>query len=268
MRILVNGRPAEGIDPADRGLQYGDGLFETIAVIGGRPRFIDWHFERLAEGARRLGFPAPDLDEIRSEIALASDAPREVVKLIVTRGTGERGYRPPRAPRPTRIVMTSAWPDWPASLWTAGVSVGWCRTRYGRNKALAGIKHLNRLEQVLARAEWEDGALDEGLMLDDRNHVISATQANLVAHIEGRWSTPALDECGVAGVMRRAFCHWADERGVKVLERAVSKTDLEGATALVLTNALIGAWPARELAGRPLEGDPLVAEFNAWLARQ
>ena len=143
-------------------------------MIGGRPRFIDWHFERLAEGARRLGFPAPDLDEIRSEIALASDAPREVVKLIVTRGTGERGYRPPRAPRPTRIVMTSAWPDWPASLWSAGVSVGWCRTRFGRNKALAGIKHLNRLEQVLARAEWEDGALDEGLMLDDRNHVISA----------------------------------------------------------------------------------------------
>jgi branched-subunit amino acid aminotransferase/4-amino-4-deoxychorismate lyase len=68
--------------------------------------------------------------------------------------------------------------------------------------------------------------------------------------------------------MRRTFCHWANERGIKVRERAVSKSDLEGATALVLTNALIGAWPARELAGRPLEGDPLVAEFNAWLARQ
>ena len=94
--------------------------------------------------------------------------------------------------------------------------LGWCRTRFGRNKALAGIKHLNRLEQVLARAEWDDGALDECLMLDDRSHVISATQANLFARIEGRWNTPALDECGVAGVMRRAFCHWAGERGVQV----------------------------------------------------
>ena len=267
MRVLVNGRPAEGIDPADRGLQYGDGLFETIALVDGRPRFIDWHFERLAEGARRLGFPAPEFDEIRSEIALASDAPREVVKVIVTRGTGERGYRPPRAPRLTRIVMTSPWPKWPKSLWTAGVRLGWCRTRCGRNKALAGIKHLNRLEQVLARAEWEDGALDECLMLDDRNHVISATQANLFARFEGRWSTSELDECGVAGVMRRAFCHWAGERGVKVLERAIPKTDLEDASALILTNALIGAWPVRELAGRPIECDPLAMEFNAWLAR-
>lgn len=268
MRVLVNGQASERIDPRDRGLQYGDGLFETIAVVDGRPRFIDWHFERLADGARRLGFPSPDVGRFRSEIAESSEASREVVKLILTRGMGERGYRPPREPRPTRIVATSAWPDWPASSWTAGVKLGWCRTRCGRNKALAGIKHLNRLEQVLARREWDDGALDEGLMLDDGDHVISATQANLFARIDGRWVTPALDECGVAGVMRRAFRHWLEDRGEPALERAVAREDLDAASALVLTNALIGAWPVRELDSRQLRIDPDAGEFNTWLARQ
>ncbi len=268
MRVLVNGIAAEPLDPADRGLLYGDGMFETIAVVDGRPRFIDWHFERLADGARRLGFPSPDVARLRSEIPGASESPREVVKLILTRGTGGRGYRPPREPRLTRIVATSAWPDWPESCWAAGVKLGWCRTRYGRNRALAGIKHLNRLEQVLARAEWDDGALDEGLMLDDGGHVISATQANLFARIEGRWVTPALDECGVAGVMRRAFRHWLEDRSEPALERAVHREDLDAASALILTNALIGAWPVRELDSRQLAIDPDAGEFNSWLARR
>jgi 4-amino-4-deoxychorismate lyase len=268
MRVLVNGQVGERVDPADRGLQYGDGLFETIAVVNGRPRFIEWHLERLDTGARRLGFPAPDLERFRSELAEAVDVPQAVVKLILTRGMGERGYRPPRDSRPTRIVAASAWPNWPASSWTAGVKLGWCRTRCGRNKALAGIKHLNRLEQVLARAEWDDGALDEGLMLDDGGHVISATQANLFARIEGRWVTPVLDECGVAGVMRRALRHWLEGQGEPASERAVTRDELHAASALVLTNALIGAWPVRELDSRQFGIDRQTVEFNAWLARQ
>ena len=268
MRVLVDGRPGASIDPADRGLHYGDGLFETIAVQDGRPRFLDWHLERLADGARRLGFPAPELDRFRLEISEACTAPRVVVKLILTRGVGARGYRLPREPRPTRIVAASSWPSWPSAASTGGVKLGWCRTRLARNPALAGIKHLNRLEQVLARAEWDDGDMDEGLMQDDQDHVISATQANLFARIGGRWVTPALDECGVAGVMRRVFREWSTARGEPVVERAIEHAEIESASALLLTNALIGAWPARELAGRPFAIDPDAGEFNAWLAAQ
>ena len=204
-RILVNGRAGGTVDPLDRGLHYGDGLFETIAIVGGRPRFIDWHFERLVGGARALGFPAPDLDALRADIAAVATEPRCVVKLVLTRGAGERGYRPPRDPQPTRIVAAAPWPAGPRDAASAGIRLGWCRTRLARNGALAGHKHLNRLEQVLARAEWDDGAMDEGLMQDDRGRVIAATQANLFARIDGAWCTPRLDECGVAGVMRRAF---------------------------------------------------------------
>jgi 4-amino-4-deoxychorismate lyase len=139
--------------------------------------------------------------------------------------------------------------------------------RLGRNTSLAGLKHLNRLEQVLARAEWEDGAMDEGLMQDDRGRVIAATQANLFVRMAGQWLTPVLDECGVAGVMRRTFRHWAAERGDAIAERPIAAAELEDATGLILTNALIGAWPVRELAGRTLAVDTIAEEFNAWLAR-
>ena len=266
--VLVNGEPRASIDPCDRGLLYGDGLFETIAVPGGRPRFLDWHFDRLGRGARALAFPQPDFDLLGREIARAAPAERGVVKLVLTRGPGERGYRPPRDPRPTRIVMTLSWPSWPPDLAARGVRLGWCRTRLSRNVRLAGLKHLNRLEQVLARAEWDDdGDMDEGLMQDDRGRVISATQANLLARIRGEWVTPRLDECGVAGIMRRAFREWSEARGAPVEERALGVAEIRAADALVLTNALIGAWPVASLDGRPLGLDPAVREFNDWLDR-
>src|SRR5688572_1169036 len=147
MRILVNGQAGGTIDPLDRGLHYGDGLFETIAVANGRPRFHDWHLERLAAGARRLGFPEIDRGVLTAEIAAAVDAPQAVVKLILTGGLGRRGYQRPRPAVPTRIVAGFPWPELPAQAAIAGVRLGWCRTRFSRNPALAGLKHLNRLEQ-------------------------------------------------------------------------------------------------------------------------
>lgn len=268
MRALVNGREDDRIDPMDRGLHYGDGLFETIAVRDGRARFLDWHLERLARGAARLGIPLPDPRVLRTEIGAACAGSQSIVKLIVTRGAGERGYRPPRQPQPTRIVIGLPWPAFPPEAWAHGVRIGWCRIRLGRNAALAGIKHLNRLEQVLARAEWDDAEMAEALMMDDRDHVICGTQSNLFALIGGRWTTPALVECGVAGVMRRALLAWAAERGDPVIERALPAADLAGATAMLLTNAIIGAWPVREVAGRSMAPDPRAAQFNDWLLRQ
>ena len=265
-RLFVDGKAQTTIDALDRGVQYGDGLFETIAVTGGRARFLEWHLERLADGARRLGFPALDLNGLRTEIRDAIAEPQAVVKLILTRGASPRGYRPPRGGIPTRIVAAFDWPDFSETATSRGIRVDWCRTRLGRNKALAGLKHLNRLEQVLARAEWEDEAMDEGLMQDDRGRVIGATQANLFVRSAGGWVTPVLDECGVAGVMRRAFRHWAVERGAVIAERPIAAVELEDASSLILTNALIGAWPVREFAGRALAVDPIVEEFNAWLA--
>lgn len=265
--VLVNGIAGAAVDPTDRGLLYGDGLFETMAVPGGGPRFLDWHLERLGRGARALGFPPPDFDLLRADIARVVAAERGVVKLVLTRGPGARGYRPPREPSPTRIVMRLPWPVSPHAA-EGGLRLGWCRTRCSRNPALAGLKTLNRLEQVLARGEWDDGAMDEGLMQDDRGQVISATQANLLVRIGGAWVTPLLDQCGVDGVMRRAFRAWSAGRGAPVVERPLSVAEVRAAEALILTNALTGARPVASLDGRPLVLDPAAREFNAWLDRQ
>jgi len=265
MRVLVNGREDDAIDPLDRGLLYGDGLFETIAVRDGNLRWLDWHLERLAEGANRLGFPQPEWQALRAELsAVAAGATSAVVKLILTRGLGTRGYRPPRAAQPTRIVALFPWP----AARPAAARVGWCRTRLGRNPALAGLKHLNRLEQVLARAEWDDGEQEEGLMQDESGQVIAATQANLFVRFEGgAWVTPSLAHCGVAGVMRRAFRTWSAGQGAPVVERELTRSDVERASSLLLTNALIGAWPVQELAGRLLAIDAAAAAFNDWVER-
>lgn len=267
MPVLVNGR-AERLDPLDRGLQYGDGLFETMAVRDGRARFVEWHLGRLAEGARRLALPLPDQDRLLGQIAAAWPRGRGVVKLIWTRGPAGRGYRPQAAAEPTCIAAGFEWPVWPAAAWSEGVRLRICRTRLGRNPALAGLKHLNRLEQVLARAEWDDARIPEGLMLDDRGHAISGTQSNLFAVIDGQIVTPALDQCGVAGVMRRAFCSWAVDQASAVVERGIRPEELGTAAEIFVTNALIGAWPVCEIAGKRLPAGPLAARFNSWLATQ
>jgi len=142
----------------------------------------------------------------------------------------------------------------------------YCRTRLGRNPALAGLKHLNRLEQVLARAEWDGENIAEGLMLDDVGQVISGTQSNLFAVIAGRIVTPELGQCGVAGVMRRAFCGWAAAHASSVVEHSLRPGDLEAATEIFVTNSLIGAWPVRELAEKQLPAGTIAAQFNSWLA--
>lgn len=268
MGVLVDGREGGGIDPGDRGLNYGDGLFETLAVRDGGARFLDWHLERLAAGAARLCIPLPDSGQLRAEVSRAWPEGRGVVRIVLTRGSGPRGYRPPPDPRPLRVVTGSPWPARDPACWTEGVRLRWCSTRLGRNPRLAGIKHLNRLEQVLARAEWDDDAVAEGLMMDDLGNVIGGTQTNLFATFGDGLVTPALDQCGVAGVMRRALMHWAAGQGIAVTERRLPAGELAGARGLILTNALIGAWPVRELEGRRMPLDARAAAFNDWLERR
>ena len=143
---LVNGQPT-GVDPADRGLAYGDGLFETMAASDGRIRWLDLHLDRLEEGCRRLEIPAPSRSSIAHEIdAHCPRDGRAVVKLIVTRGPSARGYSPPKTAAPTRVLAISQWPAYPESYRRNGIAMRTCRLRLGENPALAGIKHLCRLE--------------------------------------------------------------------------------------------------------------------------
>lgn len=262
---LIDGVPGECIAADDRGLQYGDGLFETLAVRDGVCEFWDRHLQRLLYGCERLRIPPPSVAQLQAEAAaLVRDTARGVLKIVITRGRGGRGYRLPQTVVPTRLLRLSDAPDHPASHAEEGVRVRTCTQRLGWNAALAGLKHLNRLEQVLARMEWDDAGIAEGLMRDLDDNVIEGTFTNLFAVRRGRLATPALNRCGIAGIMRGVIMDLADNDagGCEVCD--IPYAELREADELFLSNSVIGIWPVRELDGRRLR----VGETTRYLQRQ
>ena len=261
--MLVNGAQGGLIAADDRGVSYGDGLFETILFVGGRAPLWSRHMARLVEGCARLRLPAPDVDLCAREAAAASAGlERAVVRITFTRGTGPRGYAAAASAAPTRIVAATAVPNIPQDCYDRGIRVRVCELRLAEQPALAGIKHLNRLEQVLARAEWSDPAICEGLLCDAAGRVISATSANLFAVIDGRMVTPALDRCGVAGVARAQVLA---QRACAI--RDLMMDELMQASEIFLTNAVRGIVPVTALDARHWSVGTAAAELIAhWCA--
>jgi 4-amino-4-deoxychorismate lyase len=262
---LVNGRSV-GVDPADRGLAYGDGLFETMAAAHGHIRWLDLHFDRLEDGCRRLEIPAPARSLLADEIG--THCPRRgraVVKLIVTRGPGARGYLPPEPSTPTRVLSISEWPEFPKSHYRDGIKMRTCRLRLGENPALAGIKHLCRLEQVLAQLELRGQGVQQGLLLDASGQAAGGTSSNLFIVSSGKLATPDLVRCGIKGVMRRAVLEAARMLGIEAEEREIPAAEVHGADELFVTNALFGLWPVAELDGRRFACGPLTKRLMTHL---
>ncbi len=241
-RVLVNGSPdAASLSPSDRGLCYGDGLFETIAVNRGKPCLLDRHFRRLLLGASRLQIPPPDRHRLFEEIerVIAGQA-MGVVKIILTRGPGKRGYDPQGAGPATRIVSFTRLELPGLQPGSHPLRVRICDQRLGLNASLAGIKHLNRLEQVLARMELQEGVFDEGIMLDVQGHAVEAISGNIFLLEDDRLITPVLDECGVHGVVRELVMELAPALGLSCTENRVDAEALYRCDALLLCNSLIG----------------------------
>ena len=244
-----------GISPLDRGLHFGDGLFETIACRGGRARFLSLHLDRLTSSCERLKIALGDVAIVRQEIEhAASGAAVSLIKLIVTRGAAvARGYAPSGKESATRVLLRYAWPQEDTTAWTDGVRVEVARMRLGENAALAGMKHLNRLEQVLARSEVPGTEAAELLLFSSSGRLISGTMSNVFIVRHGRLVTPRIDVCGVAGVMRRVVLREAAKAGVVADEGVLSEGDLQGADEVFATNARIGIWPVRAIGSRSLE---------------
>ena len=193
-------------------------------------------------------------------------ADRAIVKIVVTRGPAERGYRQPQHAQPSRIVVAYPCPGYPDEYQRRGVVVRLCETRLGTNPALAGIKHLNRLEQVLARSEWDDDSIAEGLMRDLRGDLVEGTMSNLFLVRNGRLVTPALDGCGIAGVMRARTLAVADGLGIPWDVGRVSLPEAFAAEALFLTNSLIGIWPVKRFEQQDYPVSPLVQRLQQQLS--
>lgn len=262
IQALINGVAGDRLPIADRGLMYGDGLFETIAVRDGQPCLWRAHLDRLQAGARRLNIPCPSPAVLYRECTqVAEGAAACVVKLVLTRGAGGRGYAPPASPEPTRILLRFPWPEHPPEWGQSGVTAVWCRTTLGEQPLLAGIKHLNRLEQVLARTEWRDPKIAEGLLCDTRGRVIGGTMSNLFVVAGERLLTPRIHRCGILGTVRALTLDCASALGLDTVEADLVPGDLAAADGVFLTNALIGVWPLRSLGGKRYDPGRLPARL-------
>ena len=262
-RLYRGDARAEALDPAHRGIAYGDGVFETMRVHDGRVPWWERHHARLQQAAARLGLNLPAAGFMADEVAdVARGAGQGVVKLVCSRGAGGRGYAPdPHAPCAWQLSVHPL----PVPAPPAGLALRWCTTGLAAQPLLAGLKHCNRLEQVLARAEWHDPQAqgrdaDEGLMRDMRGDVVCATSANLFVLRGGRWLTPEIVDCGVAGVCRGVLIE-----ALQADEARLSPHDVEAADAVFLCNAVRGILPVARLAHRAWSPHPDLARAQRLL---
>lgn len=270
---FVNGSATEVVAASDRGLMYGDGLFETMVWRRPSVELQDLHFERLLKDCARLGIPLTESRLTQEWQLLMAHLNRSgvgdlgIIKIIVTRGTGARGYKLPTPVMPTVIISYGALDrDSYVNLRQQGASVRICDLRLAIQPALAGIKHLNRLEQVLARAEWDDATIAEGLMLDRDGFVIEATMSNVLCVKSGELYVPATDRCGVSGVMLKYVTETvAPSLGIKVHIGRLSLDEFCSADEWFLTNSIMRICPIVSLGAQQRRVGPVTTSLQETL---
>ncbi|MBC54055.1 MAG: aminodeoxychorismate lyase [Gammaproteobacteria bacterium] len=260
---LVDGERADTVPVTDRGLLYGDGVFETLAYRQQQILQLTAHLQRLQVSCERLGIPI-DRRDIERQIARllsclpsGADAPTEgVIKIIVTRGDGGRGYAPLASPDARCLIQFHPMPADYAGFSQRGISCMLCRHPVSANPALAGLKHLNRLDQVMASRELvaaqngaghDDAWLQEGLMFDVQGNLVEGTRSNVFAVISGQLCTPDLSEAGVSGIMRAALLDWFAGQGVTVIVRRIAGAELALASEIFICNSVMGIWPVNRV---------------------
>ncbi len=251
--MLINGQPGDIVSIQDRGLSYGDGIFETILCEGGKPILLAGHIQRLINGCERLKISPQDRATVLSEIREVAQQDDCLVKIIVTRGARPRGYAyNQNDSSTTRIISKSPILNIPTEYYTHGVSIRTCEYRLPQNPYLAEIKHLNRLDQVIARSEW-GSEFQEGLMLDSEGYVVEGTMTNVFIEKDQQWMTPKLDRAGVKGVMRQWIMRNSHYANIECTEKNIELPEVENADAIFICNSVVGIWPVNALDNRQFE---------------
>ena len=245
---LINGKYSNEIVLSDRAIHYGDGLFETIAIQNKQILCFDEHLNRLEKGCKKLKIPIPNRNIIKNEIStLIETSDRAVIKIIISRGQGGRGYKIPEDIEPTRIISLHPWPSYSVNYSTSGIKTKVCDFRYSQNSKLAGIKHLNRIEQVLARSEWTDSTILEGIVMDSDNYVIEGTMSNIFCITGTTLFTPDLSLCGIDGVVRKKIIDLSDKLKFSIEIKNITLEFLLDAEEVFMCNSLIGVWPVNSI---------------------
>jgi 4-amino-4-deoxychorismate lyase len=261
---LINGSFDATISPFDRGFAYGDGVFRTLVMRNGAPESWPQHYQKLVADCAVINIVCPSAELLMSDLQqlfLLDEV--AVVKIIITRGEGNRGYTPPPITAPMRVVTKSAMPEYPEERFSVGVNLQVCETRLALQPKLAGIKHLNRLENVLARMEWNDPKIADGILLDTNDNVIECTAANIFARFGDTLITPSLVQCGVAGITRQRIIELAHTLSLKTSVETFNLEKLFAADEVIICNSIYDAWQVRKIDEKTIKAHGLGANIRA-----
>ncbi len=271
-RWFHDGKPAKVVSLDDRAFQYGDGLFETIAIRNGEPRLWRYHMDRLAAGCERLRIAAPDPQTLRKQLDVAVAESGEIpgycaAKIIISCGVSARGYARENPTAANTYIGVFATVPVAKDLYRGGVETMLCETRLAPFSATAGLKTLNRLEQVLARSECLANGAFEGLTLDAGDQLICGTMSNVFIVSNEAISTPSLHRCGVEGVMRRHTIDTLTANDVTVDLRDIGKDELLQCDEVFLTNSQFGVLPVRRCGDKIWRRHPVTHKVMAMMAQ-
>lgn len=251
--FLINGAESETLAVNDRGVQFGDGCFTTARILRGQVQLLSAHLARLQTTCEKLFIPYDDWALLAQEMArLAQPHQDGVLKVIITRGAGGRGYSAAGCVNPTRILSVSPRPAHYLRWREEGISLSLSPVRLGRNPSLAGLKHLNRLEQVLIRSHLEQTDADEALVLDSEGWVTECCAANVFWRKDDVVYTPRLDQAGVNGIMRQFCMRMLAQSPFKIVDVYAREEDVMQADEMVVCNALMPVVPVRACGDRML----------------
>ena len=273
---LINGSFDAVISPFDRGFAYGDGVFRTMKMVDGLPENWPLHYQKLVADCAAINIVCPSAELLMSDLQQLflpfdlSENLLAIARIIITRGAGNRGYTPPAITAPMRVITKSAMLQYPELRFSEGVSLTVCETRLASQPKLAGIKHLNRLENVLARMEWTDthttNSIADGIMVDNAGNVIECTAANIFARFGDTLITPSLTQCGVAGITRQRIIDLAHTLSLKVKVEVIDLPTLLSADEVIICNSLYSAWQVKSIQEKMLKTGTLAANIRAVLS--
>lgn len=275
---IINGNFHQAISPLDRGFAYGDGVFRTMTVRNNIPQHWPQHYQKLAADCAVIGIVCPSAELLISDFhqlfTEAHTAPvsifkantASVAKIIITRGEAERGYALPAITSPMRVIVRSALQDFAPINYTNGVQLHVCDTRLAAQPKLAGIKHLNRLENVIARMEWQDEAIFDGLLMDNQDNVIEGTMSNIFARYGSLLLTPDLRQCGVAGITRDQIISFSTLLGLSISITELPLARLMEADEIIICNSLYGAFQVNKIEDRLWEPQALAKKIRNLLS--
>ncbi len=244
IKALINSQLTSNISIEDRAFQYGDGVFETIAVNNKMLQFWPEHYQRLIAGCNKLGITPPAEQTLLKDIKqLVTENNLFVLKIIVSRGCGGRGYLANSSLTPSIVITLNDWPGHIQQKKEAGIHTRICQHRLLINPALAGIKHLNRLDQVIARNEWHNNDFDEGIMLDLNDNLLEGTASNLFVKINNRWQTADDHDCAVTGVIRGFVLEQLVNKKITCIEEKINKSELSLVQEMFVCNSVWGIIP-------------------------